>query len=83
MPKADDIEARFKTAGHFTEGLKKGKFALFCQPIVLNGWSQKLTIVTIAESVEHAETLSVLRKIGVNFAQGFGIALPMSLSQIS
>src|SRR5437879_13285726 len=34
MPKTDDIETRFRTAGHFTEALKKGSFALFCQPIV-------------------------------------------------
>ncbi len=34
MPKTDDIETRFRTAGNFTEGLKKGLFTLFCQPIV-------------------------------------------------
>src|SRR5258708_14032000 len=34
MPKADDIETRFRTAGHFTDALKKNLFALFCQPIV-------------------------------------------------
>ncbi|TMH15031.1 MAG: EAL domain-containing protein, partial [Betaproteobacteria bacterium] len=34
MPRADDIESRFRTAGHFTEALTKGSFALFCQPIV-------------------------------------------------
>ncbi len=49
----------------------------------LSGCCQKLSMLTVAESVEHAQTLSVLRKIGVSFAQGFGIALPMSLSQIS
>jgi EAL domain-containing protein (putative c-di-GMP-specific phosphodiesterase class I) len=30
----DDIEARFRTAGHFAEALKQGQFVLFCQPIV-------------------------------------------------
>ncbi len=35
MPKADDIETRFRTAGHFTEALKKNLFALYCQPIVM------------------------------------------------
>lgn len=30
----DDIETRFRTAGHFTEALKQGQFVLFCQPIV-------------------------------------------------
>jgi EAL domain-containing protein (putative c-di-GMP-specific phosphodiesterase class I) len=34
MVQSDDIEARFRTAGNFTEALKKGSFALFCQPIV-------------------------------------------------
>jgi len=37
---------------------------------------------TIAEFVEQAETLPVLRKVGVNFAQGFGIAEPKPLSLI-
>jgi diguanylate cyclase (GGDEF)-like protein/PAS domain S-box-containing protein len=31
---------------------------------------------TIAESVEHRDTLKVLRAIGVDYAQGFGIARP-------
>jgi diguanylate cyclase (GGDEF)-like protein len=31
---------------------------------------------TIAESVEHREALSALRRIGVDYAQGFGIAKP-------
>ncbi|MFO1418115.1 MAG: EAL domain-containing protein [Methylotetracoccus sp.] len=34
-------------------------------------------IKTIAEWVEDAETLSQLREIGVNFAQGYGLAEPM------
>ena len=34
MATADDIETRFRTAGHFTEALKQGLFTLFCQPIV-------------------------------------------------
>ena len=34
MPKTDDIETRFRTAGHFTEALKRNLFALYCQPIV-------------------------------------------------
>lgn len=49
----------------------------------LNSQCQKLGMLTVAESVEHAETLSVLRSVGVSFAQGFGIALPTSLSLIS
>jgi EAL domain-containing protein (putative c-di-GMP-specific phosphodiesterase class I) len=34
MVQANDIEGRFRTAGNFTEALKKGSFTLFCQPIV-------------------------------------------------
>src|SRR5882672_5425391 len=30
----DEIEIRFKTAGRFTEALKRGDFLLFCQQIV-------------------------------------------------
>jgi EAL domain-containing protein (putative c-di-GMP-specific phosphodiesterase class I) len=37
---------------------------------------------TIAEFVEHADTLPMLRKVGVNFAQGFGIAEPGPLSVV-
>jgi EAL domain-containing protein (putative c-di-GMP-specific phosphodiesterase class I) len=33
-------------------------------------------ITTIAESVENAETLAILREIGVDYAQGFGISRP-------
>ena len=32
--------------------------------------------LTIAESVESAATLEALRAIGVDYAQGFGIAAP-------
>lgn len=51
--------------------------------VALNSWCQKLGMQTIAEFVEHAETLSVLRKVGVNFAQGFGIAAPRPLRLVS
>jgi len=50
--------------------------------LALNGCCQKLGMQTIAEFVEQAETLPVLRKVGVNFAQGFGIAAPKPLGLI-
>ncbi len=50
--------------------------------LALNSCCQKLGMQTIAEFVEQAETLPVLRKVGVNFAQGFGIAEPKPLSLI-
>ena len=36
-------------------------------------------IRTIAESVEDRPTLDVLRQIGVNYAQGYGLSLPEPL----
>ncbi|HEX2642037.1 MAG TPA: EAL domain-containing protein [Thermoanaerobaculia bacterium] len=36
-------------------------------------------IRTIAESVENRATLEALREIGVDYAQGFGIARPEPL----
>jgi len=71
-----------KLAGSVVRNIHKSPEAL-SKLEELNGYCQKLAMLTVAESVEHAETLSALRKIGVSFAQGFGIALPMSLSQIS
>jgi diguanylate cyclase (GGDEF)-like protein len=42
----------------------------------INKVGQIMGIKTIAESVENAETLAILREIGVDYAQGFGIARP-------
>src|SRR5258708_7012849 len=48
----------------------------------LNGWCHKLGLQTVVEFVEHADTLPMLRKVGVDFAQGFGIAEPGPLSLV-
>ena len=42
----------------------------------INKVGRIMGITTIAESVEDAETLAVLQEIGVDYAQGFGIARP-------
>ena len=42
----------------------------------INKVGKIMGITTIAESVENAETLAILREIGVDYAQGFGIARP-------
>ncbi|HVN35709.1 MAG TPA: amino acid permease [Casimicrobiaceae bacterium] len=42
----------------------------------INKVGQIMGIRTIAESVENAETLAILRAIGVDYAQGFGISRP-------
>jgi diguanylate cyclase (GGDEF)-like protein/PAS domain S-box-containing protein len=38
-------------------------------------------IKTVAESVENAETLSALKQIGVDFAQGYHLARPMPMTE--
>ena len=40
---------------------------------------QVMGIRTIAESVENRQTLDVLREIGVDYVQGYGISLPEPL----
>jgi len=44
----------------------------------INKVGQIMGIKTIAESVENAETLAILREIGIDYAQGFGIARPQA-----
>ena len=47
----------------------------------INYVGQTLKIKTIAEFVENRETLEALREIGVDYAQGYGIAKPMPLEE--
>ncbi|MCO6412538.1 MAG: EAL domain-containing protein [Thiogranum sp.] len=47
----------------------------------INHVGQTLKIKTIAEFVENDETLQALREIGVDYAQGYGIAKPVPLEQ--
>lgn len=42
----------------------------------LNGVAKKMQILTVAEMVEEAETVEKLKKIGVDYAQGFYFASP-------
>ena len=49
----------------------------------INAASQKLGFRTIAEFVESKELLDKLREIGVDYAQGFGIARPEPIDRIS
>jgi EAL domain-containing protein (putative c-di-GMP-specific phosphodiesterase class I) len=42
----------------------------------INKVGHVMGITTIAESVENPETLAILKEIGVDYAQGFGIARP-------
>jgi diguanylate cyclase (GGDEF)-like protein/PAS domain S-box-containing protein len=47
----------------------------------INHVGQTLKIKTIAEFVENEETLEALREIGVDYAQGYGIAKPVPLEE--
>jgi len=47
----------------------------------INHVGQTLKIKTIAEFVENNETLEALREIGVDYAQGYGIAKPIPLEE--
>jgi EAL domain-containing protein (putative c-di-GMP-specific phosphodiesterase class I) len=44
--------------------------------------TRTMGILTIAELVENEETLTKLRAIGVDLAQGFGISSPVPLESV-
>lgn len=70
-----------KLAGSVVRNIHKSPEAL-AKLKELNGYCQKLGMHTIAQFVEEKETLPLLRQAGVNFAQGFGIAVPGPLDQV-
>src|SRR3989440_11453144 len=70
-----------KLSGNVIRNIHRNPEAL-SKLLELNGYCQKLGLQTIAEFVEHADTLPMLRKVGVNFAQGFAIAEPGPLSLV-
>jgi len=49
----------------------------------INQIAQKLNLKTMAELVENDETITKLRDIGIDFAQGFGIAKPHPLEKLN
>jgi len=49
----------------------------------MNDIGHSLGMKTVAEYVESAEVLSLLREIGVDYAQGFAIHKPTSIDQLS
>ena len=48
----------------------------------INQIARRLSIKTIAELVETKETITKLQEIGINYAQGFGIAKPRPLDEL-
>jgi EAL domain-containing protein (putative c-di-GMP-specific phosphodiesterase class I) len=45
----------------------------------INRVAKKIGVKTIAEMVESEDTITSLREIGIDFAQGFGISRPRPL----
>ncbi len=50
---------------------------------IINRTAKEIGVKTIAESVEDEETIVKLRKIGIHFAQGYGISRPRPLVEKS
>jgi len=50
---------------------------------IINRTAKEIGVKTIAESVEDEETIVKLRKIGIHFAQGYGISRPHPLVEKS
>lgn len=48
----------------------------------INHLAHLMGIATVAESVENATQLAMLRQLGVDYAQGFHIAMPQSLEAV-
>ncbi len=49
----------------------------------INQIGHVMQIATIAEYVEEARTLELLREMGVDYAQGYGVAAPKPLTELS
>ncbi|MDH5230336.1 MAG: EAL domain-containing protein [Gammaproteobacteria bacterium] len=48
----------------------------------INQVAMTMEIATVAEFVENQETLQVLSDIGIDYAQGYGVAYPQALEQL-
>ena len=49
----------------------------------INEIGQVMGKKTIAEFVENEEILDVLRSVGVNYAQGYGVGMPMPIESLN
>lgn len=49
---------------------------------IISKLAQSGRVRTIAEHVEDAETIQVLRRMGIDYVQGFGVAMPEPLEQL-
>lgn len=64
-----------KIDGGVIRNLQKDSLSM-SKLVAVNRFAKTLGIATIAEMVESDETTGLLREIGVDYAQGFGIARP-------
>jgi len=69
-----------KLDGCFIKGMTRDSTD-YAMVHAINYVGQTLRIKTIAEFVENRETLQALRDIGVDYAQGYGIAKPLPLEE--
>jgi len=68
-----------KIGGHITESIHRDS-ASIAKAASIHNMCRSRNIRTIGTFVELAETLDVLRRLGVNYAQGFGVAKPEPLT---
>jgi Amt family ammonium transporter len=71
-----------KLAGSVVRDIHKNPRAL-SNLLGMNDACHKFGLQTIAQFVETSETLATLRKAGVDYAQGFRIAVPMPLALLN
>jgi EAL domain-containing protein (putative c-di-GMP-specific phosphodiesterase class I) len=71
-----------KLAGSLVRDVQKDAKAL-SKLLGINTACHKLGLKTIAQFVETSETLTLVRKAGIDYAQGFRIAMPVPLSLLN
>ena len=65
----------------FVQDLRHSRGASIVGPII--ELAHNLDLVAVAEGVEDDATLSQLRELGCDFAQGFAIAAPMPAGELT
>ena len=70
-----------KIAGHIVRGMARDPVDR-ALATAINDVGHSLGIATVAVEVETAETLDCVRRLGVDYVQGFGIAPPEPLDVV-
>jgi len=66
-----------KIEGEFINNMAKDKIDLAFVESAVN-MAKSLNIQTIAEFIENEETLTLVKELGIDYAQGFFLATPQS-----